>query len=141
VRFWDSSAIVPLLVEEEASAKVVAWYEEDADTVAWWGTPVECMSALARLERQSRIGADGMANALKRLEALELQWHEVQPVAPVRESAQRMLRVHPLRAMDALQLGAALVAAEHRPRTLAFVCLDARLSLAAQKEGFPVISA
>jgi hypothetical protein len=49
-----------------------------------------------------------------------------------------MLRVHPLRTADALQLAAAWLAAERRPPTMTFVTLDARLAEAARKEGFPV---
>ncbi len=57
----------------------------------------------------------------------------------VRLIAQRLLRLHPLRAADSLQLAAALLACEHRPQGWQFVCLDARLSLAAEREGFNVI--
>jgi hypothetical protein len=46
------------------------------------------------------------------------------------------LRVHPLRAADALQLAAAFVAAERRPSSLEIVTLDQRLAAAARKEGF-----
>jgi hypothetical protein len=51
------------------------------------------------------------------------------------------LRVHDLRVADALQLAAALAAAEARPATLAVVCLDDRLGAAAEREGFPVLGA
>jgi hypothetical protein len=44
--------------------------------------------------------------------------------------------VHPLGAADALQLAAALVAAERRPPTLTLVTCDDRLREAAAKEGF-----
>jgi len=46
----------------------------------------------------------------------------------------RFLRVDPLRAADALQLGAAFVAAERRPASLKVVTLDERLAAAARKE-------
>ena len=51
----------------------------------------------------------------------------------------RFLRVHPLRAVDALQLAAAFLAAERRPRSLEVVTLDTRLADAARKEGFELI--
>jgi hypothetical protein len=51
-----------------------------------------------------------------------------------------MLRVHDLRAADALQLAAGVAAAEGRPATLAFVCLDERLAAAAEREGFGVVA-
>ena len=51
----------------------------------------------------------------------------------------RLLRLHPLRTADSLQLAAALIATNHQPQKLSFVCNDARLSNAARKEGFTVI--
>jgi hypothetical protein len=53
--------------------------------------------------------------------------------------ASRLLRVHPLRAADALQLAAALAAAKGDPSSLDVVCLDQRLSEAARREGFRVL--
>jgi predicted nucleic acid-binding protein len=61
---------------------------------------------------------------------------QIDPSDDIRESARRLLRVHPLRAADALQLAAAMVAAERRPSTLAVVTFDDRLLDAAAKEGF-----
>lgn len=56
----------------------------------------------------------------------------------LKDLAKRLLRVHPLRTADALQLAAALVyRAEGSP--LDFVCLDERLCSAAEREGFIVI--
>ncbi len=40
---------------------------------------------------------------------------------------------------DGLQLAAAIVAADGEPRSLTFVTLDARLALAAEREGLPVV--
>lgn len=139
MRFWDSSALVPLLVSEASSDSVLSEYLRDADVFAWWATEVECISALARLEREGGLEPSAMTQALARLEALVPSWQEVQPTARVRELAARLLRVHRLRAGDALQLGAALVASEGSPASLPFVSLDERLSLAAEREGFRVL--
>jgi predicted nucleic acid-binding protein len=139
MRFWDSSAIVPLLVDEASSDAVLAEYLRDPDVVAWWATEVECVSALARLEREGALEPSAMTEALARLGALAPSWQEVQPTVRVRESAVRVLRVHPLRAGDAFQLAAAIVASEGSPPSLPFVCLDERLSLGAEREGFPVV--
>ena len=73
------------------------------------------------------------------LDTLVRAWHQIEPVATVREAARRFLRVHDLRSGDALQLGAAFVAAEGRSSSLEFVCLDDRLCAAAQREGFAVV--
>jgi predicted nucleic acid-binding protein len=136
VRFWDSSAIVPLLVAEPESAAVLRVYELDPEVVAWWGTQAECVSTLARLERDDSLTAPAMAEALRRLDGLARAWREVQPVDGVRATAIRLLRVHPLRTADAFQLAAAIVAAENHPASLQFVTLDDRLGQAAEREGF-----
>jgi predicted nucleic acid-binding protein len=139
MRFWDSSAVVPLLVDEAEHKHARAQLEHDAAMLVWWGTPVECVSALARRERDGSLDSEGMRIALQRLRALSEQWHEVLPTSGLRTAAERMLRVHPLRAADALQLAAALVAAERDPPSLEFVSLDDRLQEAASKEGFRVV--
>ena len=79
-----------------------------------------------------------MHAAVGRLRALEPSWVEVHPTARVRDLAQRMLRTHALLAQDSLQLAAALVASGEEPASLGMVCLDARLTTAAQREGFAV---
>lgn len=139
MRFWDTSAIVPLLVAEAASAGVLAEYERDPDQIVWWATEIECVSALVRQERNGAASTTATTIANARLAALATSWQEIQPIAKVRETARRLLRVHPLGASDALQLGAAIAAALDDPRSLPFVTLDERLALAAEREGFPVV--
>lgn len=139
MKFWDSSAILPLLVEEASTPSALGYYENNPEIVAWWGTPVECASALARLECEARLDSTEVTLALGQLAALQAAWYEVQPLDSVRQVAQRLLRLHPLRAADSLQLAAALLVCEHRPKGWQFVCLDTRLCLAAEREGFRVI--
>ena len=139
MRFWDSSAILPLLVEEASTPSALDYYANHPEIVAWWGTTVECASALARLEREARLDSTEITLALGQLAALQAAWYEVQPLDNVRQIAQRLLRLHPLRAADSLQLAAALLVCEHRPKGWQFVCLDKRLSLAAEREGFMVV--
>jgi predicted nucleic acid-binding protein len=117
----------------------MAAYEQDADVIVWWATEVECISALARLEREGSLDDRSMVDGTERLDALSQSWQEVQPIEPLRQTAERLLRVHALRAADALQLAAALVAAEDRPASLQFVTLDEQLAHAAQREGFKVV--
>ena len=136
MKFWDASAIVPLLLAEPDREAALAVLGEDGAMAAWWGTPVECSSALARREREGSLASRDVTGALERLHALATRWHEVLPTPVVRSTAQRLLRVHALRAADSLQLAAAIVAAEGDPRSLPFVCFDERLLEAAGKEGF-----
>jgi uncharacterized protein len=141
VIFWDASAIVPLLVAEPTTRQMQALAGRDPDMLVWWGSEVECISALARLERTAALDGKGMALASDRLKQLANGWHEIEPSEIVRESAMRFLRVHPLRAADALQLAAAFTAAERRPASLRVLTLDERLADAARKEGFALVDA
>jgi predicted nucleic acid-binding protein len=100
---------------------------------------VECVSAVGRGERSAALDAAQAEEALRRLSDLGQRWVEVQPVGSVRTTARRLLRLHPLRSADALQLAAAIVCAEGEPGVLPFVCLDARLADAARREGFTVL--
>jgi predicted nucleic acid-binding protein len=138
MRFWDSSAIVALIVDEAGHKDALAALGEDTDMLVWWATPVECLSALTRREREGSLGADALRTATERLRALSGQWHEVLPTTALRSMAERMLRVHPLRAADALQLAAAVIAAEREPSSLQFLSFDERLIEAASKEGFHI---
>jgi uncharacterized protein len=140
MKFWDSSAIVPLLLAEPATPTVQAIAARDPGILVWWATEVECASALARLEREGGIDATDATQAFERMAQLAGGWYEVEPGDSVREAAVRFLRVHQLRAADALQLAAAFVAAERRPSTLELVTLDERLAAAARKEGFVVVT-
>jgi predicted nucleic acid-binding protein len=137
VKFWDSSAVVPLLVPEVVSGSVQRLYEDDPVMAAWWATEIECTSAIARRQRLGQLPEDVAAEGFVRLKALREGWHEVEPGEELRESAKRLLRVHDLRTADALQLAAAVYVAEARPSTLEFVSLDDRLLAAARREGFP----
>ena len=138
MRFWDASALVPLLAEEPATLPAQRLYAEQP-AIVWWATPVECASAIARLERDGSLTAAQAIDAFGRLDALGASWIEIEAGDEVREVARRMLRVHPLRAADALQLAAAWLASERRPASLPVVTLDERLRAAATREGFPLV--
>ena len=139
MKFWDASAIVPLLVTEPTTAAVQALATKDSGMLVWWATEVECASAIARLERDGALDPSAAAQAFDRLKLVARAWHDVEPSDAVREAAVRFLRVHQLRAADALQLAAAFVAADHRPASLELITLDDRLAAAARKEGFTLV--
>jgi predicted nucleic acid-binding protein len=106
--------------------------------IVWWATELECISAISRIERAGDLDLPLTDIAFERLEALRTSWQEIEPATPVRVAARRALRVHALRAADALQLAAALVATNGQPSQLPFVTLDGRLADAARREGFSV---
>lgn len=136
MRFWDASAVVPLLVEQPASPAVDARLASDPGMIVWWGTAVECASALARLLHEGALGERDLGAADAVLGSLGSGWYEVQPSVGLRDRAMRLLRVHDLRAADALQLSAALEWSETAEGEL--VTFDRRLAAAARREGFIV---
>ena len=138
MKFWDSSAVVPLILGESMTAAMQTLVQNDPGMLVWWATEVECASAIARLTRDGALEGGPVEEAFERLKQLSGSWHEVEATDAVREVAVRFLRVHPLRAGDALQLAAAFIAAERRPSSLEIVTLDGRLAEAARKEGFVV---
>lgn len=142
MRFWDSSALVPLVVEEPSSPACRRLLRADATIVVWALARVEVHSALRRLRRMRLIEAPSLRQAQLRLDRMSRRWDEVVAIEATRDEADRLLDAHGelnLRAADAVQLGAALVSCEGRPRRRAFVTLDDDLGVAARAEGFDVI--
>jgi predicted nucleic acid-binding protein len=140
VRFWDSSAVVPLIVAQAPSSQADRWLSDDPEVALWTLTPVEITSALRRLVREGQL-AERDANATEaRVDDLIEASHLVVNVELVKSSARRLLRLHSLRAADAMQLAAALEWAGGRPTGRVFVTLDAQLARAAEREGFRVIT-
>lgn len=106
--------------------------------VVWWGTPVEARSTLARLTRDGALAGAERVRAVKLLDQLRLSWDEIQPSEQVRALAIELPDRYGIRALDAIQLAAALVWCRERPNRRLFVCFDERLSRAAAEACFRV---
>ncbi|MCA9471070.1 MAG: type II toxin-antitoxin system VapC family toxin [Nitrospirales bacterium] len=139
MKFWDTSALLPLCLKEPWTVQVKKLIERDDDVVAWWGSLVEGYSAFARLRREEVLTEKEELQSRQILSRLADLWTEVRPSNPVRDQAGRALLLHPLQAADALQLAAALVWSGHQTANVEFVCLDHRLREAAYREGFQVL--
>ena len=139
MRFWDASALVPLIVEESISSTMRTELSNDLALAVWCLSPVEIWSAVARKRRQSILGSPDVKAARSRLEVLASEWHEITEFGAVRRRAQRLLDDHSLRAADAMQLAAALVLVSDRPEAFEFVTLDDRLAEAAEEEAFRIV--
>jgi predicted nucleic acid-binding protein len=140
MRFWDSSAILPLLVKESTTLFLLELKKSDDEMVVWWGTETECLSALARREREGGLDRTEVSLAEANLAKILSRSYEVQPAKEVRRIARRLLMTHPLRAADALQLASALFFSGIQVPELPFVTLDKNLASSAGKEGFSLIS-
>jgi predicted nucleic acid-binding protein len=141
LRFWDTSALVPLLQVEERTERADRWVLEDPVLVVWRLTSTEALSAI---ERRRRLGDATEEQAGRSRSLLSKLWNStnvVEDVGAAQRRAARLLRVHPLRAADALQLAAALAWAEDQPDGHVFLSFDDRLGEAAAKEGFTVLQA
>ncbi len=137
--FWDSSALVPLLLPEVRSNEMTTIIRSGPTPVFWWGTSIECKSAIYRRHREDPLPRAILDTALQRLELLVDHSDTIAATEDVRRRAGRLLAVHSLRAADALQLAAALVFCEDDPTGESFVCLDDRLRDAALSEGFQLL--
>lgn len=135
MRFWDSSAVLPLCLEEPRSGRLRALATEDSHIIAWWGTAVECTSAMSRLRREGFLNIEQERQVASVLDSLVAEWTEIKPSEELRRSSIRLLRHHPLRAADALQLAAAYLRAAGRREGNAIICNEHRLRDAELLEG------
>ncbi|MBT9589203.1 type II toxin-antitoxin system VapC family toxin [bacterium] len=139
MRFWDTAALLPLIMAEPTSQQMLDLLDSDDEVVVWWGTVLECHSAFSRRFREGALSSDELQRAKLRLHGLAARSLEVAPSEAVRVTAQRLVAVYPLRAADSLQLAAALAWAENDAICHPFVTLDQRLRTAAQQENFAVL--
>jgi len=133
--FWDSSALVPLLVQEATSGALKQLYRSQEAVYVWWSAEVECSSAFARLGRMGELSSAEVDEANRRLDLLAKGWSVIRPRTGIRGTARRLIRSHDLRAADSLQLAAALSFGADP----GFITLDDRLATAARGEGLSVI--
>ncbi len=136
--FWDSSALVPICVQQQATPSALglgARYE----MAVWWSAPVEMRAAFARLLRTGQLTPNGHVQAQIALGTLRLTWWEVEPDEPLRQQAEHLVDRFPLKAADAQQLAAALAWCLGKPRNRAFICGDQQLLDAARQLGFLVV--
>ena len=138
MRFWDSSALVPLLLAESRSPLMNEMLLDDREIVAAAITPIEISSVLWRRRHAGILKLDAHTVADRRFASLTTRWWQVAQSERVIESALHLVTKHALRSLDALQLASA-VAFASSPASLPFVTLDQDLAAAARAEGFPIL--
>lgn len=139
MRFWDSSAIVPLILSDATSRPLKQLVEPGGLMMVWWGTPVEVVSAVARRVREGVLDPNLITESRTRLAGLAEVWQEIEPSDQLRSLAERAVRLHALRAGDALQLAAASIVSEGQHGSIEVITLDRRLRNAAERESFVVL--
>lgn len=138
MKFWDASAVVPLIVREEKTEYCVKKFRSDEDVLVWTLSKIEVLSALCRRFRENSLNEGAFELAKDRMNDFFDMVFEVVSISKVKERALRLLQVHPLKSADALQLAAVLVSTEEDPSRLPIICFEERLSRAARCEGFIV---
>ena len=139
MRFWDTSAVLPLFIKEVSTERVRRWYDEDVKVVVWAVTRVEMRSGFARRIRSEPSKSETYKLARETALTTYETWLEVTQLQAVRQRAEQLVESYPLRAADAMQLAAALLAVESDEYRMDFVTLDRPLATAARKEGFRVL--
>jgi predicted nucleic acid-binding protein len=139
MRYWDSSALIALAIDEKATKSVRDLSREDPELLVWILSEVEISSALWRRRRSNELTEAVRAEAQRQMDVTISNAVVVADVPAVVRRAGRLLATHTLRAADAMQLAAALLACEDDPARLPLVTIDDRLAEAATREGFTVV--
>ncbi len=138
--FWDTSALVPLCVQQQPSPAVRQLLEQH-EIAVWWATSVEMRSAFERLLRMGQLTVPEHVAAGVRLERLRRGWRELQPSEALRSRAETFLLSYPLKSADALQLAAAWMWCSGQPQNYVFISGDVQLLEAARQVGFQIVAA
>jgi predicted nucleic acid-binding protein len=137
--FFDTSALVPLIVAQPSSQQARRAYRRFARQVVAWTASIEASGAIYRSVRLGALRESNARRALARLSQLERRWIEILATNRIRHSAISLLENYDLRSADAIQLASALVWCNGKPRNRSFVCFDRKLNEAASAVGFSVI--
>lgn len=84
MRYWDSSALVPLVVVEPASSLAREWLADDERIITWVWTRIEIVSAIERRTREGSLSRRQRREARERFDAFAGNWDEVTDVLAVR---------------------------------------------------------
>ncbi len=138
MKFWDASAVVPLIVQEEKTEYCYKQLQKDKDVMVWTLSKIEVFSALCRRLRDNSLNEEAFESAKDRINDFFDMTYEIISISKAKARALRLLQIHPLKVADALQLASALIATEEDPARLPIICFDERLCQAAWREGFTV---
>ncbi len=141
IAFWDSSAIIPLIIKEDRTDQSIALFKKTKKMLVWEFTQTECFSAICKKEKNGDLSDLFLKEALHSMLQLSGLWNEISPLSALTKSlAKRIISAYGLKTLDSLQLATALVACQEDTKRLTFITYDKGLAKAALKEGFYVIS-
>lgn len=135
IAYFDTSAVIPLLIGEPSSATCVRMWNEAARSVSVRLLYPEARAALARAERMGRITKSQHQVAVAELETIITEIDHVEITAHLARNAGDLAQAHQLRGYDAVHLAAAMAAFDAE---LVLVTGDNDLAGAARSLGLPV---
>ncbi len=135
IAYFDTSAVIPLLIGEPSSATCARVWNEAARSISVRLLYPEARAALARAERMGRITKRQHESAVAELEAIitEIDYVEITP--ELARHAGDIAHAHHLRGYDAVHLAAAMSALDAE---LVLVTGDNDLAAAARSLGLAV---
>lgn len=136
--YFDTSALVKLVLREPESGAVAGWWDGADDAFASTVGYVELHAAVARAGRDGRVTATAVSGVRADVDGL---WRRVVTVgvdAAVVARAGELAVQHALAALDAIHLASASAVAD-ATHPVRFISFDRRLREAAVAEGFTVL--
>ena len=135
IAYFDTSAVIPLLIGEPSSATCTRVWNEATRSISVRLLYPEARAALARAERMGRITKRQHESAVAELEAIVTEIDHVEITAELARHAGHLAQAHQLRGYDAVHLAAAIAALDAE---LVIVTGDNDLAGAARSLGLPV---
>ena len=135
IAYFDTSALVPLVITELASATCGRLWNEATRVVSTRLIYPEARAALAQAERMHRLTAAEAAQVVDDLDAIALQISYLEITAELAASAGDLAQTHGLRGYDAVHLASAALVNDDE---LVLVTGDRDLGQAARAIGLSV---
>ncbi|MGQ0431922.1 MAG: type II toxin-antitoxin system VapC family toxin [Microthrixaceae bacterium] len=107
IAYFDTSALVPLLVEEPGSERAGRMWDESSRVASVRLAYPEARAALAQAQRDARITAPALRQTVRELDRLFDQLDVVEVTATLAHRAGELAEAHSLRGYDAVHIAAA----------------------------------
>ena len=107
IAYFDTSAVIPLIVDEPSSAMCMRLWNEATRAVSVRLMYAEARAALAQAQRMMRLSQDELARAVDQLGVLIGQMSFIEVTQGLVSAAGELAEAHQLRGYDAIHLAAA----------------------------------
>jgi predicted nucleic acid-binding protein len=136
--FWDSSALLAIILHESSAALLRPFLDEDPEVASSFITPLEIVSTIWRRQHADLFSLAQVQDVDQLYSVITKNWITLGDTRTI-DVALRLVARQPLRTGDAIQLASALEVADREGVMLPFVTLDEELGAAARAEGLRVL--